>query len=103
MTTKKRLTVTVDPVLVAAGTRAVAAGEAPSLSAWVSTALADRSRRDDQLRALAAAVEHYEAEHGLLTDDEIDAVRRADREHAVVVRGSSPVPKSRRGRAKRAS
>ena len=41
---KLRLTVTVDPELVEAGHRAVAGGDADSLSGWVSEALAEEGR-----------------------------------------------------------
>jgi Arc/MetJ-type ribon-helix-helix transcriptional regulator len=84
---KQRLTVTVDPELVQAANQAVAAGRAESLSGWVNDALAQRVLRDARLAALAAAIGDYEAEFGEITDEEIDAQRRADREAAVVVRG----------------
>jgi hypothetical protein len=84
---KRRVTVTVDPELVEAGNRAVAAGDAGSLSAWVNVALADRARRDEQLARLRDAVADYEAELGAITPEEIAAQRRADREAATVVRG----------------
>lgn len=71
MTSKKqRLTVTVDPELVDAGHRAVEAGEADSVSGWVSAALEDKVRRDRKLRLLAAAVADYEKEFGEITADE---------------------------------
>ena len=84
---KRRLTVTVDPELVEAGNRAVATGSAESLSAWVSAALADRARHDQQLAQLRRAVEDYEAEFGEITAEELAVRQRADREDAVVVRG----------------
>ncbi len=84
---KQRLTVTVDPELVEAGHRAVADGEADSLSGWVSAALAEKVRQDQKLQHLRAAILEYEAEFGEITDDELVAQRRADREDAVVVRG----------------
>ena len=87
---KKRLTVTVDPVLVEAGQRAVAAGQADSVSGWVSAALEDRILRDHKLAFLAAAVADYEDEFGEITAEEIARQRRADREDARVVRGSDP-------------
>ena len=64
-----------------------ASGAAASLSAWVSTALAERARRDVQLARLREAVADYEAEFGEMTAEELAAQRRADREDAVVVRG----------------
>jgi hypothetical protein len=100
MTTRKqRLTVTVDPELVEAGNRAVASGAADSLSAWVSTALADKVRSDQRLEHLRAAIADYEAEFGEITADEIATQGRADREDAVVVRGRRPRSAARGGRA----
>jgi glycerol dehydrogenase-like iron-containing ADH family enzyme len=87
---KSRLTVTVDPELVEAGQRAVAAGQADSVSGWVSAALEDRVVRDRKLALLAAAVADYEDEFGEITDEEIARQQRADREDARVVRGRRP-------------
>jgi hypothetical protein len=86
---KQRLTVTVDPNLIEAGNRAVAAGQADSLSGWVNEALAERADRDLKMRSLSAAIADYEAEFGEITAEEIAAQRRADREAATVVRGST--------------
>ncbi len=94
---KHRLTVTVDPALFEAGQRAVAAGAADSVSGWVSSALEDKVRRDEQLRLLGAAIADYEAEHGDITAEEIAAQARLDREQATVVR-----PKRRGSKAKTA-
>jgi hypothetical protein len=86
---KERLTVTVDVEVVEAGNVAVATGVAPSLSAWVNDALLVQARRDQRLRALDDAIADYESEHGEITDEEIRAQDRRDRESAVVVRGRS--------------
>lgn len=90
---KQRLTVTVDPELVEAGARAVATGAADSLSAWVSIALAEKARRDQQLARLRDAIAGYEDEFGEITDEEIATLRRSDRENAVVVRGPATGPR----------
>jgi ribonuclease HII len=99
---KERLTVTVDPDLIAAGSEAVAAGRADSLSSWVNAALQARVARDRRLTALAAAVADYENEFGEITIEEIATQTRADRSAAIVVRGERPpaLPASptRRGR-----
>jgi hypothetical protein len=87
MTRKQRLTVTVDPELVAAGNRAVEVGTAESLSGWVNAALAEQARRDQRLEALSAAIADYEAEFGEITAEELAVQRRLDRQEAVVVRG----------------
>jgi hypothetical protein len=84
---KARLTVTVDHDLIMAGQQAVAAGQAESLSNWVSIALMERAAKERRLRALADAVAAYEAEHGPFTTGEMAAQEIADREAAVVIRG----------------
>ncbi|HVU61304.1 MAG TPA: hypothetical protein VG899_07750 [Mycobacteriales bacterium] len=84
---KERLTVTVDPDLVAAGNDAVASGLADSLSGWVNEALATRAARDRRLTALAAAVADYESQFGEISPAEITDLRRTDQATAVVVRG----------------
>jgi glycerol dehydrogenase-like iron-containing ADH family enzyme len=95
---KQRLTVTVDPDLVEAGNRAVASGAADSLSAWVSTALAEKARRDQRLTKLRQAIADYETEFGEITAEEMASRQRVDREDAVVVRGGA-----RRGKARASS
>jgi Arc/MetJ-type ribon-helix-helix transcriptional regulator len=101
MTTRKeRLTVTVDPGLIAAGNDAVAEGRAESLSAWVNAALSEKLARERRLAALGAAVAAYEARFGAISMQELDQQRRADRQAAVIVRGNKGRPakrKSRRG------
>jgi Arc/MetJ-type ribon-helix-helix transcriptional regulator len=95
MTTKKRLSATVDADLVEAGHVAVEAGFAESVSAWVNDALRLKTEHDRRLRALDEFIAGYEAEHGEITDEEMaGAVRRA-RERAVIVRGD---PGSAHGR-----
>lgn len=84
---KERLTVTIDPELVAAANEAVSAGRAPSLSGWVNMALAERAAKERRLYAMAAAVAAYEAEFGEISRPEMEAQRRADQRSAIVVRG----------------
>jgi hypothetical protein len=57
------------------------------VSSWVNAALSDRALKDRRLEALAAAVADYEAEFGRITDEEMAAQLRLDRENAVIVRG----------------
>lgn len=82
---KQRLTVTVDAALIRAGDAAVASGRAPSLSAWVNTALAERAEKERRLAAMGAAIAAYEAAHGEITLAEVAEQRRADRRAAVAV------------------
>ena len=92
---KHRLTVTVDPELFEAGQRAVEAGQADSVSAWVSAALKDKIHRDRKLGLLGAALADYEREFGEITAAEIAAQQRADRAQAVVLRGTGGQRNSR--------
>lgn len=95
---KERLTVTVDAELLAAANEAVERGSADSLSAWVNEALAERADRERRLAAGLDAVAAYEAEFGEITEAEMAAQHRADREAAIVVRGRGSVSGQRAGR-----
>lgn len=90
---------TVDPETVAAGRRAVAAGDAESLSAWVNSALVEQARRDEQLRALGEAIAGFESEFGEITAAEMATLARTDRKKATVVRGKPPSKRRRSGAA----
>jgi hypothetical protein len=81
---KQRVTITLDPELVSAGNRAVASGAAQSLSHWISGALTDKARRDEQLARLGDAIADFESEFGEITPEELADQRRADRVDAVV-------------------
>jgi hypothetical protein len=85
---KERLTVTVDPEFIEVGNDAVAEGRAESLSAWVNAALAERVARERRLAALAQAVTAYEERFGAISEQELADQARADRESAIVLRGS---------------
>ena len=86
---------TVDPALISAGLRAVKQGQASSLSGWVNAALTEHVAKHARLAALAEAITAYEEKFGAMTDSEIDAQLRADKQSAVVVRG----PKKKRSAA----
>lgn len=80
------LTVSIDAELVDAGRVAVAEGRVASLSAWVNGALADRMDRDARRDALAAAVEAYEAEFGVISEQDVAAQEADDRRSALRLR-----------------
>ena len=87
MTAKTRLSATVDADLIAASQAAVAAGEAESVSAWVNDALRLKIEHDRRLRGIDDFIAAYEAEYGVITDEEMDTAYRAARARAIVVRG----------------
>lgn len=87
MSTKERLSASVDAELMAAAQKAVTDGRAESISAWVNDALRLKADHDRRLQALDDFLAAYEAEHGEITEDEVRAATRRARERAVVVRG----------------
>jgi len=91
MTAKSRLSVTVDADLIAAAHAAVAAGAADSMSAWVNDALRLKLDHDRRLRGIGDFIAAYEAEHGEITEEEMEAAVRRARERAIVVRGGKVV------------
>lgn len=91
MTAKSRLSVTVDADLIAAVHAAVTAGAAESMSAWVNDALRLKLDHDRRLRGIDDFIAAYEAEHGEITEEEMDAAVRSMRERAIVVRGGKIV------------
>jgi hypothetical protein len=101
MSLKTRLTVTIDPDLVEAGTAAVAAGEADSLSAWVNVALAERVVKQQRLRALGEAIAAHETAYGVITAEELVAQQRADRAAARVPGSAGATRTASRGAGSR--
>jgi hypothetical protein len=100
MSKKERLTVTIDSEILEAGLEAVSAGRAASLSAWVNHALAERAAKERRLSSLADAIASYEAEFGVISEEEILLQTRTDRASAMVIRGSpAGKPRKRRGSA----
>ena len=101
MSSKQRLSASVDAELVAVAQEAVAQGQAESMSAWVNDALRLKADHDRRLRALDDFLAAYEAEHGEITEEEMREAARSARGRAVVVRGA-PEPRRegtvRRGR-----
>lgn len=89
MSTKQRLSASVDAEVLEAAEAAVSAGRAANVSTWVNEALHRQIAHDRRMSALDAFIEAYESEHGAITEVEIhDATRRA-RARATVVRGST--------------
>lgn len=88
---RQRLSVSVDEELIKAAKAAVATGRVENVSAWVNDALRRQANHDRQLAALDEFLAEYEAEHGEITESEMnDAVRRA-RARAIVVRREAGV------------
>ncbi len=84
---KQRLSASVDADLIAAAEAAVKRAEAPNLSAWVTAAFRLKLENDRRLQSLAEAVAVYEAEHGEITEPDIEAAVREARRRAIPVRG----------------
>ena len=86
MTMRERLSATIEADLLEAGRVAVAEGRAESLSAWVNGALRRQADHDRRMKALDEFLDGYEAEHGDITEQQIEATARRARARAVVVR-----------------
>ena len=100
MSAKERLSASVDADLVATAQEAVAQGRAESVSAWVNDALRLKVVHDRRLRALDEFVAAFEAEHGEITEAEMNEATRRARGRAVVVRGE-PAPARKGGPGER--
>jgi hypothetical protein len=87
MSTKQRLSASVDAEVLAAAEAAVAEGLATNVSSWVNEALHRQAEHDQRMRALDVFLGDYEAKHGTITDDEIREATRRARGSAIVVRG----------------
>lgn len=86
----RRVTVTVEESLLQFASGAVELGDADSVSAWISQAMADRYTKEQRLLALTALIADYESEHGVITADEMDVQRQQDRDAAAAVRAVLP-------------
>lgn len=93
MTSRERLSATVEADLLDAGRQAVAEGRAESISSWVNSALRRQAEHDGRMRGLDEFLEAYESEHGEITEQEMQDAARRSRSRAVVVRTSSERPR----------
>jgi hypothetical protein len=95
---KRRLSASVDEDLIQAAEAAVKRGGAPTVSAWVNEALRQKLDHERRLSALADFVDAFEAEHGEISDAEMERAARAARARAVAVRTVKPAraPRPRR-------
>ena len=89
MTSKARLSASVDADLIEACRSAVEEGRAESMSSWVNDALRLKADHDRRMRGLDAFIEAYELKHGVITEEEMAAAARRARSRATVVRTAS--------------
>ena len=83
---KKRVTITVDEDILQVAAQAARDGDADSVSSWISDAMVHRHATELRLAALSHLVADYEAEHGVITADELAQQEQADRDAAAIVR-----------------
>jgi hypothetical protein len=104
--TKRRLSASVDAELLVAAESAARRGDVANVSAWVNEAMRLKAEHDRGLVELAAVIADFEAEHGEITEEEIERAARVARSRAVSVRGARagetrsdwPRPRTRRRR-----
>lgn len=87
--------------MLKAGRHAVAEGRAESLSAWVNDALARQAEHDRRMTALGQFIRGFEAEHGVISDEEIRAARRHFRARGITVRPSAGQQRRATGRRRK--
>jgi Arc/MetJ-type ribon-helix-helix transcriptional regulator len=85
MTAKTRLSATVDMDVLAAVQAGVAAGEAESVSAYVNDALRLKAEHDRRLRGFDNFIAAHEAEHGEITEEDMEAAYRRAKARAAGV------------------
>lgn len=98
MSGKFRLSASVDIAVMSVAQAAVAAGRAANVSAWVNAALHRQADHDRRMQALDQFLRAYEAEHGVITDEEIGAASRRGRSRALVIRGDRSRERPRKKR-----
>lgn len=98
MSTKRRLSASVDAELLHAAEAAVSGGDAESVSAWVNDALRLKLTHDARLAALASFIGAYETEHGEITGEELRLAVRGAGQSAILVRGPTAPPSRLGGR-----
>jgi hypothetical protein len=98
MKPKGRLSASVDSDLLKAAEAAAKRGDAPTVSAWVNDALRLKVAHDQRLRALADFIDRYEAEHGVITQEEIEHAVRTAAHRAIPARALAPQGSQRRRR-----
>src|SRR5690349_10007958 len=100
MKPKRRLSASVDDDLIRAAEAAAKRGDVPTVSAWVNEAMRAKVEQEQRLRALASFVDSFEAEHGEISQAEMDQAARRARARAVTMRAVAPVRAGTRGRRK---
>lgn len=95
MSTKRRLSASVDEDLIRAAEAAVKRGRAPTVSAWVNEALRQKLEHERRLLALADLIGSFEAEHGEISEAEMERAARSARARAESVRTVKPTRVSR--------
>jgi hypothetical protein len=96
MTGKYRLSASVDVAVMSVAQAAVAAGRAANVSAWVNEALHRQAEHERRAQALDQFIHVYEAEHGVITEEEMGAASRRTR--ALVIRGDGGGERPRKKR-----
>ncbi|MBI4816675.1 MAG: hypothetical protein HY791_10475 [Deltaproteobacteria bacterium] len=87
---KHRLSASVDVELFRAAERAVEEGLAENISGWINAAMRRQVEHDQRMRALDESLATYEADHGEITAEDMEAASKRARSRAIVVRGGAP-------------
>ena len=86
---KGRITITIELDLLDEVQTAVNDGSCRSVSQWISEAMADRLAEEQRLAVLRQMIAEYEAEHGVITDEEMAEQAQRDRDAAAAIRAAA--------------
>ena len=88
MQEKRRISASVDADLFSAAERSVAGGSAASISAWVNEAMRRQLEHEQRIAALDVFLAAFEAEFGVISENDIVSATKRSRANAVSVRGA---------------
>lgn len=85
---KQRVTISIEIDLLEEAQAAVSNGQCRSLSQWIGEAVAEQLDKERRLALLAEMVAEYEAEHGVITEEDMEEQIRKDKEAAAANRAA---------------
>lgn len=86
---KRRVTITIEMDLLEEAQAAVSNGQCRSLSQWIEGAISDQLDKEQRLALLGELIAEYEAEHGVITEEEMEERIRRDKEASATFRASA--------------
>ena len=86
---KQRVTISIELDLLEEAQAAVSNGQCRSLSQWIGEAVAEQLDKERRLALMAEMIAEYEAEHGVITEEDMEEQIRRDKEAAAAIRAKA--------------